>query len=139
MLFRLPSRAAGIIEASKLATGTEDELRFEIHGSKGALRFNTVAPHYLEAYDARASDQPLGGHRGWLKIDAGQRYAKPAGFPGPKFGIGWIRTHMACLAHFLTSVAEGTPAEPGLEQGIYVQRLIECARTSAHTQGWVQV
>lgn len=139
MLIRLPSRAAGIIEASKLATGTEDELRFEIHGSKGALRFNTVAPHYLEAYDARASDQPLGGHRGWLKIDAGQRYAKPAGFPGPKFGIGWIRPHMACLAQFLTSVAEGTPANPGLEQGIYVQRLIECARTSARAQSWVQV
>jgi predicted dehydrogenase len=139
MLVRLLSGATGTIEASKLATGTEDELRFEIHGSKGALRFNSMAPHYLEAYDAQASDQPLGGHRGWLKIDAGQRYARPAGFPGPKFGIGWIRTHMACLVQFLTRVAEGAPAEPGLEQGIYVQRLIECARTSARTQSWVHV
>ena len=46
---------------------------------------------------------------------------------------------MACLAQFLTHVAVGTPAEPGLEQGIYVQRLLECARTSARTQSWVQV
>ena len=46
---------------------------------------------------------------------------------------------MASLAQFLTSVAEGAPTEPGLEQGIYVQRLIECVRTFAHTQGWVQV
>jgi predicted dehydrogenase len=53
--------------------------------------------------------------------------------------IGWVRTHVACLAHFLTSVAEGTPADPDLEQGIYVQRLIECARTSAQTKRWVQV
>jgi predicted dehydrogenase len=106
-----------------------DELGFEIHGSKGALRFITVAPHHLEVYDAQASDQPLGG----------QRYARPAGFPGPKFGIGWIRTHMACLAQFLVSVAEGTPADPGLEQGIYVQRLIQCARTWAQAQSWVEV
>jgi predicted dehydrogenase len=139
MLVRLPSGAVGVIEASKLATGTEDELRFEIHGSKGALRFNSIAPHYLEAYDAGAPDQPLGGRRGWLKIDAGQRYASPAGFPGPKFAIGWIRTHMACLAQFLTNVAEGTPADPGLGQGIYIQRLIECARASAQAQSWVQI
>ncbi len=139
MLVRLKSGATGVIEASKLATGTEDELRFEIHGSLGALRFNSMAPHYLEAYDARAPDRPVGGRRGWTRIDTGQRYPPPAGFPGPKFTIGWIRTHMACLANFLQCIASDTPAEPGLEQGIYVQRLIECARASAQSGEWVQV
>ncbi len=139
MLVRLKSGATGVIEASKLATGTEDELRFEIHGSQGALRFNSMTPHYLEAYDARAPDRPVGGRRGWTRIDTGQRYPSPAGFPGPKFTIGWIRTHMACLANFLQCVATGTSAEPGLEQGIYVQRLIERARTSARSGEWVQV
>jgi predicted dehydrogenase len=139
LLLRTRSGAVGTIEASKIATGTEDELRFEIHGSLGALRFNSMAPHYLEAYDARLSDQPAGGQRGWTCIDCGQRYAKPAGFPGPKFSMGWMRTHMACLAHFLHSVASGVPGEPGLAQGLVVQKLIECARISAQNRRWVRV
>jgi len=35
MLVRTQSGAVGTIEASKLATGSEDELRLEIHGSLG--------------------------------------------------------------------------------------------------------
>jgi len=139
MLVRSRSGALGTIEASKIATGTEDELRFEIHGSLGALRFNSTDPHHLEAYDARLADQPVGGRRGWTRIDTGQRYPKPAGFPGPKFSIGWMRTHVACLAHFLQSVATGTSASPGLGQGIYVQKLIERARISAETKSWTKV
>jgi predicted dehydrogenase len=135
----MQSGAVGTIVASKLATGTEDELRFELHGSRGALRFNSMDPHHLEAYDRSVVDRPAGGQRGWTRIDTGQRYAKPAGFPGPKFSIGWLRTHMACLASFLMNMARGVPAKPGLGQGIYVQRLIECVRTSAQSEGWVAV
>ncbi|MBN1581091.1 MAG: Gfo/Idh/MocA family oxidoreductase [Anaerolineae bacterium] len=139
LLLRTRTGAVGTIEASKIATGTEDELRFEIHGAAGALRFNSMTPHYLEAYDAGLPDRPVGGRRGWTRIDCGQRYPEPAGFPGPKFTVGWIRTHMACLAHFLQNVASGVPGEPGLAQGLYVQKLIECARTSAQNRCWVQV
>jgi len=134
------SGALGAIEATKLATGSEDELRFEIHGANGALRFNGMDPHHLAAYDATAPDRPMGGRRGWTVIDCGQRFEEPAsGFPGPKFAIGWIRGHLGCLAHFLQCVAEGKPGEPDLRQGIYVQRLMECCKQSARTSQWVQV
>ena len=136
MLVRAKAGAVGSIAASKIATGTEDELRFEIHGSNGALRFNTMTPHHLYAYDRSACDQPTGGCKGWTSIDTGQRYAAPAGFPGPKFSIGWIRSHMACLAHFVSCIAENRPPDPGLEQGIYVQELIEHARRSAMSGQW---
>lgn len=83
---------------------------------------------------------PLGGTRGWRLIDTGQRYPKPAsGFPGGKVSPGWLRGHVACLAHFLQCVAEGKPGDPGLAQGIYVQRLMECARESARDGAWRQV
>lgn len=139
ILVQTRSGATGVVEASKISTGTEDELRFEIHGSRGALRFNSMTPHFLEAYDVRAGDQPAGGRRGWTRIDTGQRYPSPAGFPGPKFAIGWIRSHLACLAHFMTGVATSSKVEPGLAQGIYVQKLIKCARLSAQTAQWVEV
>lgn len=139
-LARTRSGALGTIEASKLASGAEDDLRIEIHGSRGALRFRGADPHHLELHDAAAPDRPLGGTRGWNRIDAGQRYSPPAtGFPNPKLAIGWVRAHVACLANFLEAVAEGRPAEPDLRQGARIQRLMDCFRRSAAEQRWVEV
>jgi len=140
ILARMRSGALGTIEGTKLATGTEDELRFEIHGSRGALRYNHMDPHHLEAYDATAAAAPVGGRRGWTRIDTGQRYGEPAtGFPSPKVSIGWLRGHIASIAHFLEAVRDGRPGDPGLAQGIYVQRLMERVRQSAETGRWVSV
>ena len=139
-LVRLRGGATGTIEATKLSTGAEDELRVEVHGSHGAIRFNSMDPHHLEVYDATVSDRPQGGMRGWTRVDCGQRFPSPAsGFPGPKFTMGWVRAHMACLANFLQAVAEGRPGEPGLRQGVYLQRLIEVTRQSAAGGQWIKV
>jgi len=138
LLARTQAGALGTIEATKIATGTEDELRLEIHGSRGALRYNGMDPHHLELHDATAPGEPLGGLRGWNRIDSGQRYPAPAAaFPSPKAATGWIRSHAACLAHFLQAVAEGRPGDPGLEQGIRVQQLMDWARRSAAEKRWV--
>lgn len=139
MLVKMKSGATGNIEASKIATGIEDEMRFEIHGSKGALRFNGMDAHHLEFYDMTAQAAPIGGVRGWTRIDTGQRYESPAGFPGPKFSIGWIRGHMQCLFNFLSSVYAQEAGNPGLEQGIYIQYLIEKVRESARKRNWVEL
>jgi predicted dehydrogenase len=139
ILARLQSGAPGAIEATKIACGTEDELRIEIHGAQGALRFNLMDPHHLEFYDATAADKPLGGVRGWNRIDTGQRYPSPAAaFPSHKAAIGWTRGHVACLANFLQAIAQGRPAEPGLSQGIRVQQLMENIRQSANEGRWVK-
>jgi predicted dehydrogenase len=133
LLARMMGGALGHLEATKTATGTEDELRLEIHGEKGGLRFNSMDPHYLDVYDCRAD----AARRGWTRVPTGQRYPAPASaFPGPKFSIGWLRVHTACLANFLQSVARGEPGDPGLGQGIYIQRLIEETRRSAAEGRW---
>ena len=139
MLIRLANGAVGALEASKIATGTEDELRFEIHGDKGALRFNLMDPNYLEAYDLRDPESPIGGTRGWRRIATVRRYEKPAGFPGPKFSIGWMRAHVHCLYNFLEAIATGRPAEPSLHRGLYVQRMLATAERSVRTRTWEPV
>jgi predicted dehydrogenase len=140
LLARMRSGAMGTLEATKLASGAEDELRVEIHGSRGAVRFDGTDPHHLEFHDAAVSDAPQGGLRGWTRIDCGQRYPAPsAGFPTPKASIGWLRSHVACLTAFLSAVAAGRPAEPGLEQGLRVQWLMDCLRRSAAEERWVTV
>ncbi len=138
IIVRMKNGASGVIEASKTATGTEDELRFELHGSAGAIRFNSMQPHHLQVYDAGISDQPLGGMKGWTLIDCGQRYPD-SNFPGPKFSIGWIRAHVASLYRFLENVSKGYAGEPGFDQGIYIQHVIERVRDSARLGEWVDI
>ena len=136
MLAKLGNGSVGTIEASKVATGAEDELRVEIHGDQGALRLNLMDPSYLEAYDLREPESPLGGNRGWRKIATVQRYEKPAVWPGPKFSIGWMRSHVHCLYSFLSAIAEGRPAEPSLQRGVHVQRMLAAAERSAQGRSW---
>ncbi|NLO72677.1 MAG: Gfo/Idh/MocA family oxidoreductase [candidate division WS1 bacterium] len=136
MMVKLPNGATGTLEASKIATGAEDEMRFEIHGTQGGLRFNAMDPNYLEAYDLREPETPLGGQRGWRKIATVQRYDKPAGFPGPKFAIGWIRGHMHCLYNFLDTMVTGREPSPSLHRGLEIHRLLAMAQESAQKREW---
>jgi predicted dehydrogenase len=121
---RTADGAPGVIEASKIATGAEDELRFEIHGEKGALRFNLMEPNWLEFCDRAEADAPLGGQRGWKRIATVGRYEQPGGFPSPKNTLGWERAHMHCVYSFLEAIAEGRPASPDLRHGVEMQRLL---------------
>lgn len=139
LLVRMKKGALGVIEASKIATGTNDELRFEIHGEKGALRFNLMDPNWLEVYDATEKDKPMGGERGFKKIETVQSYPSPAGFPGPKFSIGWIRSHMGCLYNFLDCIAKGKKAEPSLAHGARLQFIMEKAYESFRKRHWVKI
>lgn len=135
-IVRLASGAVGTIAATKLALGSEDELRADVYGTRGALRFNSMDPHHLEFYDGTAPDQPLGGTRGWTHIDCGQRYAAPAGFPAPKVSIGWLRAHVQCLYEFVAAVHAGRAAEPDLAHGVAIQRAMEAVRRSALSGRW---
>ncbi|HHY99422.1 MAG TPA: Gfo/Idh/MocA family oxidoreductase [Firmicutes bacterium] len=132
----------GIIEASRVATGTNDDLRFEIHGTKGAVMFSLMEPNWLWFYDAAQPQEPLGGRSGFIRIETIQRYPKPAtGFPGPKSSIGWTRYHLASQFDFLRSLSgEGyEPLGAAFEDGLRVQEVLEAAERSNKIGGWVNV
>ena len=140
ILLRTADGAFGTVEASKIATGTEDELRFEIHGRNGAIRFNLLQPNYLEVYDERAAGGDYGGRRGWQTLACVHRYPAPGGkFPGPKFSVGWIRAHIHSLYSFLKAIADGTEPSPSLAEGIHRQRVLEAVRESAAKGTWVDL
>jgi len=138
-LARCADGAFGVIEVSKIATGAEDELRFEIHGERGAVRFNLMDPNFLEVYDARRPDGDLGGDRGWQRIACVQKYPRPAAFPGPKFTLGWIRGHVHSLYAFLRAIADDAEPSPSLTEGLHLQRVLEAIRESAASRTWVHL
>lgn len=140
MIVRLKGGACGMVEASKIATGTSDELRFEIHGEKGALAYNSMSPNYLRFYDATGTDayQQLGADRGWKEIECVQHYLSPGGsFPHPRSSIGWLRGHAHSAYVFLDNVYNGRPGTPSLHEGAYIQRLLDKVAQSAKNGTWV--
>ena len=136
---RLKNGAAGTVCASKIATGTEDEISFEIHGTKGALRINPLDLHHLYFYDSAAPAEPIGGTRGWTAIDCGQRYEPPAGFPTAKSPLGWMRGHLHCLYNFMDAVHTGKQSAPSLADGIRLQYLLDQVKKSAEKRCWIDL
>lgn len=124
--------AQGILTASKLATGMNDDLNFKIHGTKGALSFSLMSPNYLDFYDTSEPGAPYGGTRGFTRIECVGRYPAPAGaFPSPKAATGWLRGHLMSMYHFLNAVYEGKQNEPSFAHAAYIQLLMDAALRSA--------
>ncbi len=139
-MVRMKSGAQGTIEASKVATGTNDELRFEIHGTKGALYYNSMRPNELRFYDATQPDMPYGGESGFKIIECVSRYESPGGFfPGAKFASGFMRGHVHSLFNFLMHVHEDRPSAPSFADGAYISRVLEKAYESDGVRQWVKI
>lgn len=134
----LGAGAMGTVEASRLATGAQDELRFEIHGSQGAMRFNLMDPNWLEVYDMRDAEGAYGADRGFKRLECVQRYPK-AKIPGPKFSVGWDRAHTECLAGFLRAIADDTPTSPNIDDAMAVQTMMHAAQQSAAAGAWTAI
>jgi predicted dehydrogenase len=131
----------GLIEVSRMGTGLTNALEFEIFGEQGAIRFNAVDPAWLEVYDVRDSEKPLGGLRGFRKIEAVGRYP---GQKAPDWSMApdFVRTHAECQYNFLRAVSEGRPTRPNLADGLHIQAVMAAAEqsTQAHTSGgWVTI
>jgi predicted dehydrogenase len=135
---RTASGAVGTLEATRLATGTQDELRLEIHGSRGAIAFNLMEPNWLTVYDATRPEAPLGGERGPQRLECVARYPKPYAFGATKNAIGWPQFHVHCLFDFVRAVAENDRASgPNFDDGLAAQKLVDACQRSAASRSWV--
>lgn len=136
---RMVSGALGVVEASRLATGTQDDLRLEIHGSRGALAFKLMDPNFLDVYDNTRPEAPLGGTRGTQRLESVARYPKPYAFGATKNPIGWPQFHVHCLSDFIGAVARGELGRPNFDDGLAANRLVDACQRSAAQRAWVAV
>jgi predicted dehydrogenase len=135
---RLACGASGTLEASRFATGALDDLNLEIYGEKGALRFQLMDANWLHWYDASKAGSPIGGERGWTRIETIQSYPG-AVLPPPRSILGWTRTHTENQYAFLSALAAGRRPEPDIEDGLRAQLVLEAAYASAASGAWVSV
>ena len=109
--------AVGTVEATKLAMGISDSLRFEIHGSKGAVRFDTQEPNTLWYFDGDS----------YRAIDTMQKYPAPCNFQNAKNNTGGARAHIHAYFEFVNAVHTGKSFYPDFNDGAYIQKVIEKA------------
>ncbi len=128
----LPGGAIGTIEAGRLIAGAISNVTVEIYGSKGSLRWNLMDPNYLYVADGSKTD----GEQGWRQIPTIQDFSD-ASIPGADVPVGGMRFTIAAFVDFFTKMLAGQPYDPGLEQGLRVQEIIEMAAESVRAGIWV--
>ena len=140
MLMRYQNGAIGTVEASKITAGTTDVMLLEITGTKGAVKWNLENPGWLEFYDNTQPEVPLGGMRGYTRIECIGRYPAPGGsFLPSKNAIGWERAHMHSYFCFLDSLVKGTRQSPSIAEGVRLQKLMDCMFVSDREHRWVTI
>lgn len=140
MLARLENGAVGTIGASKIAVGSNSDIFLEIFGEKGSIKFSLMEPSWLYFFDNTVPEAPLGGMRGFTRIESAGRFPTPGGiFPPPKSAIGWTQGHVHSMYSFLNSVYTGKQASPDFEDATHVQAVMEAAYASAESMTWETV
>jgi predicted dehydrogenase len=136
MQVRMAGGALGLIETSRMGTGATNDLQIEIFGDKGALRFNAADPSWLEVYDVRDAGRPLGGMRGFRRLETVQRYE---GQKAPDWSMApnFVRTHAEGQYQFLKAISDGGHPSPDLADGLHIQEVLEAAGRSSAEGGWV--
>ena len=136
---RMRDGAVGTIEVSRFATGTLDDLRIEIYGEKGALRFSLMDPNYLDFFDESNPGGAYGGDRGWKRIETVGFYPE-ARVPTGRAPLGWTRFHAENQFRFLQAVYSGGSFEPGIDDGLYAQFVLDAVERSHSAGGtWTTV
>src|SRR4029079_13750054 len=134
-LARLSGGGVASFEASRLATGYHNAHRFEIHGDRGALRFNFERLNELDFYDL-ANDAAV---QGWTTIDVtrggdGHPYVD-AWWPD-SHGLGYEHAFVNQAGDILTVIGGGDPVVPlsDFADALITQRVLHAAIESARNR-----
>lgn len=138
-LGRLSGGAVASFEATRLATGYHNANRFEIHGERGAIRFDFERMNELGFYDATN-----GATAGWATIDVtrggdGHPFAD-AWWPD-SHGLGYEHSFVNEAADILAVLGGGEPVVPlpDFADALRTQRVLEAAIVSARERAPVTI
>jgi predicted dehydrogenase len=135
---RMTSGVLGTLEISRMGTGSVNDLQIEIYGDRGAIRFRSEDPTWLEVYDTRDADHPTGGLRGYRKVETVQRYDH-AKAPDWTMTAGPVRAHAECQYQFLKAVSEDRQPAPTFADGLHIQEMMEAAQRASDEGRWVHL
>ncbi len=136
LLCRFASGVMGHIHVSRVATGRKMGYAYEIHGTRGTLRFDQEDQNSLWLYEAEGDE----ARRGFCRILTGPAHPDYLPFcQGPGHGTGYQDQIIIEARDFLRAIETGEPVWPTFSDGHEVNRVIEACRTSARDRRWTPV
>lgn len=133
LMLRFASGVMGHLFISRVATGRKMGYAYEIHGTKGAIRFDQEDQNAVWLYRAEGPQS----QRGFTRILTGPEHPDYAAFcQGPGHGTGYQDQIIIEARDFLTAIATGTPVWPTFRDGLAVARIIDTAFTASDDGRW---
>jgi len=139
-LARMSGGGVASFEATRLATGYHNANRFEIHGERGALRFDFERMNELGYYDIDDD----GATQGWTTIDvtrAGNGHPYAAAWWPDSHGLGYEHSFVNQAHDILTVIGGGDAVVPlpDFQDALQTQRVLQAALDSAREHTPVSV
>ena len=139
-LARLSGGALASFEATRLATGYHNSNRFEIHGERGALRFDFERMNELHYYSLD-NDTAV---QGWTTIDvtrAGSGHPYLEAWWPDSHGLGYEHSFVNQASDILAVIGGGDPQFPlpDFADALITQRVLHAAIESARNRAPVEV
>lgn len=102
--------AVGTIEASRLATGRANSLRWEVNGSRGSIAFDLERLNELQVYISDAVVSEVVGFQNVMVTAPGHPFST-VWWPNGHV-LGWEHAHINELHHVIDAIATGAPVAP---------------------------
>jgi len=136
MMCRFKSGAQGHMFFSRVATGRKMGYAYEIHGTKGQIRFDQEDQNALWLYTTEGPEE----ERGFRKILTGPAHPDYLPFcQGAGHGTGYQDQIIIEAKDFLMAIAEKRTIWPSFEEGMEVNRIVTAALDSSTKHTWVTV
>lgn len=133
MMVRFAGGAMGHIHVSRTATGRKMGYAYEIHGTKGAIRFDQEDQNTVWLYRAEGAEAT----RGFARILTGPAHPDYGAFcQGPGHGTGYQDQIIIEARDFLEAIDTQKPIWPTFRDGLAVSEIIDAAFASADDGRW---
>lgn len=130
----LSGGALASVEVSRMATGAKNQLRLELYGTDGALRFDLESPNELWYLDATAPIAQQGFTR-VLVTEPEHPYLE--GWWPQGHVLGWENAFTNQARDLLLAIRDGDPTgfTPTFEDGLALQRVLDAVIASDAADG----
>ncbi|NNF23316.1 MAG: Gfo/Idh/MocA family oxidoreductase [Rhodobacteraceae bacterium] len=136
IICRFESGVMGHIYSSRIATGRKMGYAYEVHGTKGAIRFDQEDQNAIWLYRAEGPE----AERGFRKILTGPAHPDYLPFcQGPGHGTGYQDTIIIEARDFLTAIETGEAIWPTFRDGLAVAEVTEAVAKASNTGQWTPV
>jgi predicted dehydrogenase len=130
--------ALGTFEATRFASGSKNDLGFEIFGSKGSIKFNFEDMNVLYFHDHQLPPSEAGFRR--IMVTESDSHPYMSAWWPPGHIIGYEHTFTHEILDFLTDIATGHSPTPSFEDGLQIQLVLDAViRSSANNSQLTQV